>query len=421
MTVEAIREAALSSRARLLRALFLLGALVSLSYAVFSAPKLGIDLRFFQQGAREWVDGIFHIGDGPIGEYPPFALPMFAPIAFVPFDKLLYLWLGVKVAATATCLYLAIKLWGSQWTLRTRVYLSAFLLTWSPFRVSLRNGQISLLIVALLLGSMLARKKGRQVLAGILLGLSLCKYSLTFPFLLYFVWRREWKLVGMSVVIPLLLTEVFAVRLGMSLFEALRQYTGVITGIYLSGVSPDMGTSEIKVLFFDLSGNGSFASILTLLLSLAALFCMGLLFSRKPRWEIAHFSALALFSLWSCYHRTYDAVICLLPAALLVDMIVRKKFVGFGLFWLSGLGLLILSIPGVLIDRLKMSAISSSDNLVLMLGAHIERLLIFGMFWSLLYLLWQDSRRGEASEMQPADSIPLPVPALTTVHESPLH
>jgi hypothetical protein len=265
------------------------------------------------------------------------------------------------------------------------------------------------MIVAILLGALLARQRKRDFLAGALLGLSLCKYSLTFPFFLYFVWRREWKIVSTAMLIPLALTEVFALRLGLTVFEAIGRYLNAVSQIYLSGVSADMGTSEIKLLFFDLSGgNQSFAAILTLLLSAAALICMGIMFSRKPRWEIAHFAALALFGLWSVYHRTYDSVMCLLPAALLVDFLIRKRFVAFSRFWLAGLSLLILSIPGVLVDRLKMSPSDLSNNPLLMLGVHIERLLVFGMFWSLIFLMWKAGNiSGEAAaSLTPARESP---------------
>jgi len=405
LSVDAPLESAKSSQVTIWQTAFFALALVSLSYAVLTAPNAGIDLRFFQQGAREWVDGLFRIGDGNIGEYPPFALPLLSPIAFVPFDQLLVLWLALEIASAAISLVLVVKLWGTEWSVRTRLYLGAFLLTWAPFRVTLRNGQISLMIMAVLLGALLARRRKREFLAGALLGLTLSKYSLTFPFFLYFVWRREWKILSTAILIPLALTEVFALRMGLSMFEVISQYTRVVSQIYLSGVSADMGTSEIKLLFFDLSGgNESFAAILTLLLSIAAMVCMGVVFSRQPRWELAHVSALALFSLWSVYHRTYDSVLCLLPAALLVDLLVRKRFVAFSRFWLAGLGLLIISIPGVLVERLKMSPADLSNNPLLTLGLHIERLLVFGMFWSLMFLMWRASDISETPEHELVDN-----------------
>jgi hypothetical protein len=116
---------------------------------------------------------------------------------------------------------------------------------------------------------------------------------------------------------------------------------------------------------------------------------------------MGHFAALALFSLWSIYHRTYDSVLCLLPAALLVDFLVHKRFVAFSRFWLAAFGLLIVSIPGVLVDRLKMSPADLANNPLLFLGLHIERLLVLGMFWSLMFLMWKAGKiRGQKSEVR---------------------
>jgi glycosyl transferase family 87 len=415
LSLNAAERAAKSPPGAIIKDAVCILAVMSLGYAVLTATKVGLDLGMFQIGARAWVDGIFRIGFGPIGEYPPFALPLLSPIAFISIGKLAALFLVINLAATALSLYLVFKLWGSEWPVKPRLYFAAFFLTWAPFRVTLRNGQISLMILALLLGALLARRKKREFLAGALLGLTLAKYSLIFPFVLYFVWRREWKILSTAILIPLVLTEVFALRVGLTIFEAIDQYAHEASGIYLSGVSADMGTSEIKLLFFDLSrGNDSFASILTLSLSIAAMVCMAVVFSRQPRWELAHVSALALFSLWSVYHRVYDSVLCLLPAALFMDLLVRKKYVAFSRFWLAGLGLLIISIPGVLVNRLKMSPATLSNNPLLALGIHIERLLVFGMFWSLLFLMWKARDISESPEHKLVDDGDETIASLTT-------
>jgi hypothetical protein len=376
---------------------FLSLAVVSLVYAVVTAPGKGIDLGFFQTGAREWVDGTFRIGEGVIGVYTPFLLPLFSPIALVPFKTLVVVWIVINIAATLLSLHFVIKLWGKEWPLKTRLLLAAFLIASAPFRVTLRNGQIGLMVMALLLGALLARKRKKPFLAGALLGLSLCKYTLTIPFFLYFVSKREWKTVTTAMLIPLGLTEVFALRLGLPLFQVMRQYVGLASQILVSGLPGRTGTTEIRLLFLDLIGNQTVAIVSTLVFSTAALICMGVIFARKARWEMAHFAAVALFSLWSVYHRTYDSVLCLVPAALMVDFLNHNKFVKFSRFWLAGLGLLIVSIPGILADRLQMTAQDLAGNPLLMLGLHIERLLVFGMFWSLLFLMWK-ARISDLSE-----------------------
>jgi hypothetical protein len=209
--------------------------------------------------------------------------------------------------------------------------------------------------------------------------------------------EREWKVVSIAVLLPLALTEVFALRLGLSLFQAIAQYVSLASQILVSGLPGRTGTTEIKLLFLALTGNQTFAIVINLVFSIAALICMSVVFVRKSRWEMAHFAAVALFSLWSVYHRTYDSIFCLLPAALMVDLLIHKRCITFSRFWLAGLGLLIVSIPGVLVDRLQMSPGDLSASPLLMLGLHIERLLVFWMFWSLLFVMWK-ARTGDFPE-----------------------
>jgi hypothetical protein len=397
LNANVLRQATEPSRGAMMQTLLFALALASLAYAVVTAPTVGIDLKFFQTGAREWADGIFQIGAGVVGVYTPFLLPTLFPIAFVPFDTLVVLWLALNVASAVLSLQFVNKLWGERWPIKARLALAAFFIAFAPFRVTLRNGQISLMVMALLLGALLARKRNQNFLAGALLGLSLCKYTLTLPFFLYFGCKREWKLISTAILVPLALTEVFAWRLGLSLFQVISRYVPLASQILFSGLPGRTGTTEIKLLFLDLSGgNEWFAAILTLLLSTTALVCMAIMFSRKPRWETPHIVALALFSLWSVYHRTYDSVFCLLPAAMLTDFLINKRFVAFSRFWLGALGLLVVSIPGLLVDRLKLDPTSFAGNPFFLLGLHIERILVFGMFWSVLFLMWKTRDTGDA-------------------------
>ena len=116
---------------------------------------------------------------------------LFAPMALFSFDHLLIGWLLFNLGAAAILLRLTVRVFGNQWPLRIQLDMAALLFAWAPLRVALRNGQLSIIITALLAGTLLAGKRGKPILAGLLLGLSLCKYSLPFPFLLYFIWKKE--------------------------------------------------------------------------------------------------------------------------------------------------------------------------------------------------------------------------------------
>lgn len=382
------------------RAIFYVFALLSLTYAVVTAPAEGngFDLGIFQGMGKAWVDGIYQ--SNVIPGLPPYTEVLFAPLSLVSYAYLKIVWLVLNLAAASLCVYLAIKLFGEKWPAEARYFLAAFLLSWAPFRVTLRDGQISLIITALLLGALLARKRKRTWLGGALLGFALCKYPLSYAFFLYFIWRKEWKIVGMAIVVPALLTQIFAYRLGISALDVIRDYVSLMSKTFADEHPAFIGVTEIKPLVFYLTGGSELAATaITVALSAAALILMLIAFSRRPQFEDIHYAIITFFILWSVYHRVYDSVLCVLPAALLIKNVVQCRYTLFSLVGLAFLALLVVSIPGLLTVRLNLSMESLSGSLVGFLGLHLERLLMFGMFCSFLLLLWNVPRGEEGSEV----------------------
>jgi glycosyl transferase family 87 len=359
-------------------------AVASLTYAVVTAPAQGIDVAAFRNIGLSWISGIYRIY-GP----PPFAAVVFAPLAMLSLPQALILFLAVNLLATCACLVLVKMLFGSAWPVRAACYLTALLLSWAPYRVTLRVGQISLIVVALLLGSVFSWKKDKRILAGLLVGLSLCKYPLSLPFFLYFVWRKEWKIAAIALVVVAALTEIYSLRLGLSPLEVILDYSGVTGHRSLSNDVQFSGATEIGPLLFALTGSESWSDKLSIALAALGLVSMAVVFRREPQCEQAHLAVVAFFSLWFVYHRTYDSVMCIIPAAFLIDLLVRRKLRVFATICLSALGLLAVSIPGLLRERLHLEVGALSANPLGFLGLHLERILIFGLFWSLLILLWR--------------------------------
>jgi hypothetical protein len=381
-------QASILPSVRYINILVALFAALSLIYAFVTASDRSIDLQAFHDGANAWVSGTYRIGEGPMYEYPPYSVVLLSPLAFLSFQHLVFLWLLLNLAATTWIYYAAIQLWGENWSARPRYYFLALLVIGAPFRVTLRNGQLSLIICALLLGVLLARKWGKAYLAGCLLGLALCKYSLSLPFVLYFAWKKEWKIVAPACLLPVLLTEIFALRFGVSIFTVILTYLKTLGKIADTRFATDTGTTEIQMLFVSLThGNRLWTTICSISLCLVALVVMAFVFKRSRADEHAHFAILSLFSLWAVYHRNYDEVLCSISAALLMVFLVQGKHLLFSLISSSGLLLLALSIPGVLIERLGIDAETLSHNPLGFIGVHIERIIVFGLFCGLLYLL----------------------------------
>jgi hypothetical protein len=362
-------------------------AIASLAYAVATAPALGYDIALFQQGGRNWANGSHSFEAGPSHLYPPFALPLFWVATLVSTKALTVIWLLVNLVAGASVVYLSARLLGDSWPRRTLLILGAFLLSLAPFRVTLRSGQMSLVITALLLAALLARRKGLWLAGGLLIGLSLIKYTIAGPFFLYMLWKREWKISAVAVGLLTALTLVASSHMGISPFEAIARSVRSAAGVYTSAPDAFAGATGLKALVFSLTGDAHVTNIIRIGLIVIALVAMAVIFARTPGQEALHYAALSLFALWFAYHGIYDAVLCVIPAAVFINILASERHVMLGRIGVISLGLLALSIPGLLTERLRFDPVSLAAKPAGWLALQIERLVVFGLFWMLLVLL----------------------------------
>jgi hypothetical protein len=290
--------------------------------------------------------------------------------------------------AAVLTVYAAIRLYGENWPADAKYYLFALMFIWAPFRVAIRVGQISLIMTALIAFALLARKQNKKILAGMLLALSLSKFTLTFPFFIYFLWKREWKSIAASIVVMTALTQVFALRLGLSIIEVASNYGVILTTLPTAQNFGFTGSTEIKPLLLLISGGDqSIAHLLHLIIFAAASVSIMIVFARSRQAEKIHLAALALFGLWAVYHRNYDSVLLVFVAALVMDFLVRMKFPRLTKACLACLLMLSLTIPGILTARFDLSVRDLSNSPLGLLGLHLDRILVLVMFCSFLWLL----------------------------------
>jgi hypothetical protein len=368
-------------------ALLYLLALASFSYTIATAPWMGKDLIYYRTVAASWAAGTYLPDTGRFYGPPPWTAVALSPASLLQPSQAVIFMLLVNLAAAATVAWLALALWGQNWGRRGKLFLCALLLVWAPFRITVRNGQLSLIITALVLGYIWARKQRREYVAGALLGLSLIKYPLSFPFLLYSLWRREWKTAGVALGIPLILTLVYAARLEISPIRIASDYIADIVGNLTVKETAFTGTTEIKPLVDYFVGEHRWLAMPVIItVWISALLALGFAFRRARTWEAAHFAALSLFSLWVVFHRPYDSVLLIIPAAVLIDLRGQPDAKRAAEWGLGLLGLFALSIPGILADRLGLDPTAVASNPLGLAGLHLERLVVLGLF-SLMILL----------------------------------
>ena len=146
------------------------------------------DFVWFQKQIDRY--GIMHQLGGFIPHPPPTALIM---LPLTPFEPLLAkrIWIGLNVALAITAVFLFAQLTALHWLPAAIILLSTGIGLINNFLF----GQMYLLVLATIAGGVFLQQRGYPVLAGILLGLMTpVKYVGGF-FLIYYVWKREWRLV----------------------------------------------------------------------------------------------------------------------------------------------------------------------------------------------------------------------------------
>ena len=130
----------------------------------------------------------------PDATYPPPAYPILTPL-IAPFSEeaLKAVWLGLNLVAALGVGAAIVHLWGRDWPTWLKVAAVLVVLASKPTRLSIGMGQFSLLPTALLLGALIALDRGRDLLAGLCVGLALAKPTMAIPFVFVLLVLGRWR------------------------------------------------------------------------------------------------------------------------------------------------------------------------------------------------------------------------------------
>lgn len=152
------------------------------------------DYWFGEQAQRQSQSNVLEI----FGPNPPSMAFAAAPLAFLPHRPARTLWILGSIAVLALASYVLVtRLAFSE--PRTVFLLAVLLLSPSVF-ANILDGQIYLALVALFVGATVAMLSGRDLIAGILLGIALALKSSGAPLLLLLVALRRWRAAGAAVI-----------------------------------------------------------------------------------------------------------------------------------------------------------------------------------------------------------------------------
>jgi hypothetical protein len=131
--------------------------------------------------------------------HPPFNAVMFLPLALLPHTPAALLWTAGSLLLYGLSIRLVLRNLAIVLPRPWYVVLAGLALCWYPLQAHLVLGQLSLPIIACIVGCWALLRRGRDVPAGLLLGLA-CLIKL-FPGLIlaYLLFQRRWRAAAMAV------------------------------------------------------------------------------------------------------------------------------------------------------------------------------------------------------------------------------
>jgi hypothetical protein len=126
--------------------------------------------------------------------HPPTTLPFFLPLAPLPYAVAFWIWGLFQLACLWLIVDLTARLLGRPVRPVVGLGIALALVTVWPIRESFVEGQLNVPVAAGIVGSWYALRIGRPGLAGVALALAVALKPLAGLFVLWVVWRRQWRL-----------------------------------------------------------------------------------------------------------------------------------------------------------------------------------------------------------------------------------
>jgi hypothetical protein len=239
--------------------------------------------------------------------YPPSVLYLMSPLAVVsdPTQSKMLL-LIVSVLSSIVILVVFKKMYFSKSSSREFVILSLLFFAGLPFRNTLGVGQNGLIALAFLMLALLFIDK--KILSGFFLTFALIKYTLTAPFILYFLYKKKYTVVLIAGAVHLVLNLYGAHTLGMNLIDlallVLETSTSLSDSGYIDLMSINSNLTIRIFLYF----------LVTLIIGYSIV---------KDKLSIA---LISLLSLIIVYHRIYDYFILILLYPILNSKLLKSSY-----------------------------------------------------------------------------------------------
>ncbi len=267
-----------------------------------------------QEGIKEFYD-YFDSIDAPqkmeANQFPSL-LMLLLPYTWMPPMTAKIAWLITNLLCTAGIVLLLRKTYLKDLSRYGFALAVLLMLAGTPYRNQLGVGQHTLFSFFFFLLAVWTSEKDLTICSGLSLAVSYFKYTLTAPLALYFVYKKKWKELGISVGIHVLLTEVAALWLKDSFMNML------LLPLKVSSALASEGGLDFGALL-----NGSPISFV--LAFVVMLILLVLMLRLEDGYDSLVITVLMLWSLIITYHRTYDFFVLVLAAGAFAGVFTMKS------------------------------------------------------------------------------------------------
>ena len=167
--------------------------------------------------------------------YPPFVAIFSTPLLAFNLNQVIIVWFVIEFLCLMAIAGMLTVLWKGKLDWIWAIFILFVLLCWYPVMVDLLYGQLTILLTTLVLAALLATRNDKKVLAGVLIGLSVALKMFTWPLIIYFALKKDWRTFISSGVtaIGLNLVALFVMGIG-PISDYYLRVTMQVTAIYHS-------------------------------------------------------------------------------------------------------------------------------------------------------------------------------------------
>jgi hypothetical protein len=253
---------------------------------------------------------------------PPFEALLFLPFAYLGYPAACLLWLAVKIVLLLAVPIFLLPVAGRSFELSAYAVQSLVCVAFFPVGFDLIQGQDSILLLLILIGSLRMLLRGSDLGCGAVLGLGLFKFHLVLPLFAILMLRKKWRAAIGFACVGAVLFGISLVMVGKAGILTYPKYLWGLNQVPGLGMVKPQSMPNVRGLLTVFLGNGALPPWAHWFL--AGVMVVGVILASRWWRGNDQTSIITAFCLWivvtlaaSYYANSYDLTLLLVPLLLL--------------------------------------------------------------------------------------------------------